>query len=625
MNKELRNSPEVTRKTNTGVPDRQQIRSHPILDLQRSIGNRAVGRLIQAKLQASQPGDVYEQEADQIAKHVVTMSAQQGEPGVQLQANEERNKKLAPPRTVSESVAKQEVNAGSNVDVDDEIERKIGQSIRSGSSLPEHVRSFMEPRFGTDFSGVRVHTGPLASQLNEELNAQAFTVGSDIYYGAGKSPSDSELTAHELTHVVQQGSAASLQKAQLPPEGDDVLQGKFAQSDGQAHRTFHVGEAEHTDTASADPTQRKKVRGGNLPDQLLTKMEGSFGADFSDVTIHERSSMAKDLNATAFTQGNEIHFAPGEFSPESTSGQEILSHELSHVIQGRQGRVKATHQEQGYEISDQRELEAEADTHAKIAPSGARISGHTPLNGQAQPGSIQRKSAPLQLYRSLPTGATVLGIRPELDNIYLACSHLANRVERRVAGNVNWIRRIGGDLEGSFAANSMPIPLNKSFTEDEGINFDWTVTINWRTGEPREMGNPSTSQVTRTGGGGVQQTSGTTTSTTDSVEASGSAGGHEGAAGGGVKAGTSTTQGSSESRQVTVQGGVSRTGGETSRSYTAQLVALITVSGSANFSSSDYVNPFKWGTAIGSEITTNGPQSGSYHAGTIDYQDSRPT
>ena len=62
----------------------------------------------------------------------------------------------------------------------------------------------MEPRFGTDFSGVRVHTGSASQHLNWSLNAQAFTVGQDIYYGASKAPTDLSLTAHELTHVVQQ-------------------------------------------------------------------------------------------------------------------------------------------------------------------------------------------------------------------------------------------------------------------------------------------------------------------------------------------------------------------------------------------------------------------------------------
>jgi hypothetical protein len=62
----------------------------------------------------------------------------------------------------------------------------------------------MEPRFGADFSQVRVHTGSDAVQMNREVNAQAFAHGQDIYFGAGKAPAKDALTAHELTHVVQQ-------------------------------------------------------------------------------------------------------------------------------------------------------------------------------------------------------------------------------------------------------------------------------------------------------------------------------------------------------------------------------------------------------------------------------------
>ena len=367
---------------------------------------------------------------------------------------------------------------------------------------------------------------------------------------------------------------------------------------------------------------------GNLPPQVQMKMERAFGSDgvsgvdFSDVTIHENSTTAKELNAQAYTQGDEIHFAPG-YSPMTTSGQEVLSHELSHVIQQRQGKVKATHQEQGYSISEQTELEDEADSHARIAMSGGRITGLPKLNRQDQSASLQRKSAPLQLYRSLPTGSTILGINPDMDNIYRACSYLAYRVERRVAGNVNWSANIGRELEGSIAANRL-VPFRKSFTETEGINFDWTVSINWRINNPRTVGGASVSTVTRSGGGTVTQGSGTSSSTTDSAEVSGSVGGHEGAPGGGVKAGTSSTQGSTESQSVTLQGGVSRSGQERAQSYTAELVASITVSGSANFSGSDWINPFKWGTTLGSSITTNGPQSGYYHGGSVDYQTSRP-
>jgi hypothetical protein len=76
----------------------------------------------------------------------------------------------------------------------------------------------MEPRFGADFSAVRVHTGSDAVQMNRELGAQAFAHGSDVYFGAGKSPGNNELTAHELTHVVQQtGNGKSGQSIQAAP------------------------------------------------------------------------------------------------------------------------------------------------------------------------------------------------------------------------------------------------------------------------------------------------------------------------------------------------------------------------------------------------------------------------
>ncbi|AFY83187.1 eCIS core domain-containing protein [Oscillatoria acuminata] len=84
------------------------------------------------------------------------------------------------------------------------LESRLNQTKSGGSPLPAQVRSFMEPRFGADFSPVRVHTGPESVQMNRELNAQAFTHSNHIYFGEGKSPGQDLLTAHELTHVLQQ-------------------------------------------------------------------------------------------------------------------------------------------------------------------------------------------------------------------------------------------------------------------------------------------------------------------------------------------------------------------------------------------------------------------------------------
>lgn len=78
----------------------------------------------------------------------------------------------------------------------------------SGQPLDATTRDFFEPRFGHDFSNVRIHADPVADKSAREVNAHAYTVGHDIVFSSGKfSPATQEgrrLLAHELTHVVQQ-------------------------------------------------------------------------------------------------------------------------------------------------------------------------------------------------------------------------------------------------------------------------------------------------------------------------------------------------------------------------------------------------------------------------------------
>ena len=84
-----------------------------------------------------------------------------------------------------------------------------------GQPLDAGTRAFMEPRFGHDFSMVRVHSDPKAAESARAVNALAYTVGSDVVFGEGEyEPGTSEgrkLLAHELTHVVQQGDQNRLQ------------------------------------------------------------------------------------------------------------------------------------------------------------------------------------------------------------------------------------------------------------------------------------------------------------------------------------------------------------------------------------------------------------------------------
>lgn len=97
--------------------------------------------------------------------------------------------------------------------VDTGIERSVRTLRGGGRPLSQETRSFFEPRFGHDFSEVRVHTGTKAHTLSRAISARAFTVGRDLFFRRGEHrPNDRdgrELLAHELTHVIQQGGGVS--------------------------------------------------------------------------------------------------------------------------------------------------------------------------------------------------------------------------------------------------------------------------------------------------------------------------------------------------------------------------------------------------------------------------------
>jgi hypothetical protein len=94
------------------------------------------------------------------------------------------------------------------------VPSSVHDILRSaGRPLDPDTRAFMEPRFGHDFSRVRVHADATAAESARTLSADAYTVGRDIVFGAGQfapgTPSGQRLLSHELTHVVQQRRASA--------------------------------------------------------------------------------------------------------------------------------------------------------------------------------------------------------------------------------------------------------------------------------------------------------------------------------------------------------------------------------------------------------------------------------
>ena len=123
------------------------------------------------------------------------------------------------------------------------------------------------------------------------------------------------------------------------------------------------------DAFPVDPGRLGLANGGGrpLPEALRGRMEAALGADFSAVRVHV-GPQAERIGAIAFTLGSDIYFAPGRFQPDTAQGQQLLGHELAHVVQQRQGRVRNP-MGSGIAVVQDRALEAEADRLGQHAAS----------------------------------------------------------------------------------------------------------------------------------------------------------------------------------------------------------------------------------------------------------------
>jgi len=227
-----------------------------LLDLQRAAGNRTVAgllgsALLQPKLRIGPPGDAYEREADRVADTVLRMPVGNGAPpvpvssagddeGVQRMCEECEEERLQRSASAGgelvqrachcqkeeELVQPKAAADGDRPRATPDFEARVEGLRGAGRPLPAEVRGFFEPRFGHDFGTVRVHTGGAAGEAAQAVRARAFTVGSDVVFGAGEwSPGTAagrRLLAHELTHVVQQAPLAARRQPLLQRAPEDV-------------------------------------------------------------------------------------------------------------------------------------------------------------------------------------------------------------------------------------------------------------------------------------------------------------------------------------------------------------------------------------------------------------------
>jgi hypothetical protein len=166
---------------------------------------------IQAKLAINQPEDEFEQEADRVSEQVMRMSGPQLQRACSCGGMCPKCQTKQPDQDHERLQTKQ---IESSVLVQTSVPPIVHEVLRShGQPLDPATRAFMEPRFGHDFSNVRLHADNQAAEAANAMGARAFTVGQAIVFAAGEYASGAvegkRLLAHEMTHVVQQSQFIS--------------------------------------------------------------------------------------------------------------------------------------------------------------------------------------------------------------------------------------------------------------------------------------------------------------------------------------------------------------------------------------------------------------------------------
>jgi hypothetical protein len=217
-------------------------------------------------------------------------------------------------------------------------EKKVGRGVSLQRSIQKDnpvVDDSMGLMQDVKCSGCR----PSPEDVNAELAGMPFPARRSAAMSLQKS----------LGNRFVQGLAVQAKKR----EDEELMQGKFA--------SRLIGTLQAKEEAPPNKT--------GIPDQLKSGIESISGMDLSDVRVHYNSSEPAQLNALAYTQGQEIHVASGQ--------EKHLPHEAWHAVQQAQGRVKPTMQlKDGIPINDEEDLEHEADEMgAKALTNPAQLQG----------------------------------------------------------------------------------------------------------------------------------------------------------------------------------------------------------------------------------------------------------
>ncbi|NMM47263.1 eCIS core domain-containing protein [Marinigracilibium pacificum] len=230
-----------------------------------------------------------------------------------------------------------------------------------------------------------------------------------------------------------------------------------------------------------------------LPAEIKSNMEANFGVDFSNVKIFINDKSAIEIGALAYTQGDEIHFAPGHYNPYSPEGKKLLSHELTHVVQQRQGRVQPGKKQNkgGYSINSDQLLEREADLMSEKVATGK---GAPPAMFKgASANSIQAKSINEELkeFRSKVYSKTNFSPATGKGLFDVSLNPSNGRLEIKIIVNFNFVNGTSADFAGLSGQSK-----NWTETEKKSWKNKFITLIEGRWGGKYHFINPKLPGVT---------------------------------------------------------------------------------------------------------------------------------
>ncbi|MEH1948994.1 MAG: DUF4157 domain-containing protein [Nostoc sp.] len=248
----------------------------------------------QAKLSISQPGDKYEQEADSVAQQVMQRMAQP-------------------------------VNRQSS------IQRE---------ALPEEEELQMKP---LDISTLQREEAP---EDEEELQMKSLDISTLQREEAPEDEEELQMKPLDISTLQREEAPEEEEELQMKPLDNSTLQREEAPEEEEELQMKSMVQRQAGMAATPDlETSINQARGGGqaMADNIRQPMEQAFGADFSGVKVHtdgQSDQLNRSIQARAFTTGQDVFFRQGEYNPGSRGGQELLAHELTHVVQQNGGAVQ---------------------------------------------------------------------------------------------------------------------------------------------------------------------------------------------------------------------------------------------------------------------------------------------